>query len=214
MAIDLEFKEKLQNSWCMHIAGPRWARLYGKLARLKPILRAFNKKFYCQIGEKVQQAREEISQVQVIVFERGNVRVAEAREELTGVQERLFASPLDDFLCNQEKELVGHDVDHFTSPEGIPGVPETNFSNRPNSLNSAYSHQLALVCCVVYHRVEEELGKTDESDTTSVSESAVTDVMASDERVEDSAPDEDFAVDPCEAEDLEVEETGEGTMDD
>ena len=28
---------------------------------------------------------------------------------------------------------VGHDVDHFTSPEGIPGVPETNFNNRPNS---------------------------------------------------------------------------------
>ncbi|KAF7140080.1 hypothetical protein RHSIM_Rhsim06G0019000 [Rhododendron simsii] len=107
---------------------------------------------------------------------------------------------------------VGHDVDQFISPEGIPGVPETNFSNRPNSFNSKYSHQHALVCCV--HRVEEELGKTDESDTTSVSESAVTDVMATDERVEDSAPDEDFAVDPCEAEDLEVEETGEGTMDD
>ncbi|XP_058202276.1 uncharacterized protein LOC131316831 [Rhododendron vialii] len=68
--------------------------------------------------------------------------------------------------------------------------------------------------CVVYHRVEEEWEKTDESDTTSVSESAITNVMASDERVEDSAPDEDFAVDPCEAEDLEVEETGEGTMDD
>ena len=28
---------------------------------------------------------------------------------------------------------VGHDADHFTSPEGIPGVPETNFNNRPNS---------------------------------------------------------------------------------
>ena len=28
---------------------------------------------------------------------------------------------------------VGHDVDHFTSPEGVPGVPETNFNNRPNS---------------------------------------------------------------------------------
>ncbi|KAL2895575.1 1 4-alpha-glucan-branching enzyme 1 chloroplastic/amyloplastic [Bienertia sinuspersici] len=28
---------------------------------------------------------------------------------------------------------VGHDVDHFTNPEGIPGVPETNFNNRPNS---------------------------------------------------------------------------------
>jgi hypothetical protein len=28
---------------------------------------------------------------------------------------------------------VGHDVDHFTEPEGIPGKPETNFNNRPNS---------------------------------------------------------------------------------
>lgn len=28
---------------------------------------------------------------------------------------------------------MGHDVDHFTSPEGTPGVPETNFNNRPNS---------------------------------------------------------------------------------
>lgn len=28
---------------------------------------------------------------------------------------------------------VGHDVDHFTNPEGVPGVPETNFNNRPNS---------------------------------------------------------------------------------
>lgn len=30
-------------------------------------------------------------------------------------------------------EQVAHDVDHFTSPEGVPGVPETNFNNRPNS---------------------------------------------------------------------------------
>lgn len=28
---------------------------------------------------------------------------------------------------------MGHDADHFTSPEGIPGIPETNFNNRPNS---------------------------------------------------------------------------------
>lgn len=46
---------------------------------------------------------------------------------------------------------VGHDVDHFTSPEGIPGVPETNFNNRPNSfavLSPAHT-------CVVYYRVED-----------------------------------------------------------
>lgn len=30
--------------------------------------------------------------------------------------------------------MVGHDVDHFTSPEGTPGVPETNFNDRPHSM--------------------------------------------------------------------------------
>jgi 1,4-alpha-glucan branching enzyme len=28
---------------------------------------------------------------------------------------------------------VDPSVDHFTSPEGEPGKPETNFNNRPNS---------------------------------------------------------------------------------
>ncbi|MED6119226.1 hypothetical protein PIB30_009875 [Stylosanthes scabra] len=46
---------------------------------------------------------------------------------------------------------VGHDIDHFTSPEGIPGVPETNFNNRPNSFKVLSPART----CVVYHRVEE-----------------------------------------------------------
>ncbi|KAK7311016.1 hypothetical protein RJT34_08865 [Clitoria ternatea] len=46
---------------------------------------------------------------------------------------------------------VGHDVDHFTSPEGIPGVPETNFNNRPNSFKVLSPSRT----CVVYYRVEE-----------------------------------------------------------
>ncbi|KAA8528824.1 hypothetical protein F0562_036179 [Nyssa sinensis] len=46
---------------------------------------------------------------------------------------------------------VGHDVDHFTSPEGIPGVPETNFNNRPNSFKVLSPAQT----CVVYYRFEE-----------------------------------------------------------
>ncbi|KAF7140267.1 hypothetical protein RHSIM_Rhsim06G0006900 [Rhododendron simsii] len=105
---------------------------------------------------------------------------------------------------------VGHDVDHFTSPEGIPGVPETNFNNRPNSFKVLSPART----CVVYHRVEEDLEKNDQSDMASVSESAATDVMARDERVKESAPDDNFAADPSEAKDLEVEETGEGTMND
>ncbi|KAJ0763984.1 putative 1,4-alpha-glucan branching enzyme [Helianthus annuus] len=47
---------------------------------------------------------------------------------------------------------VGHDVDHFTSPEGQPGVPETNFNNRPNSFKVLSPPRT----CVVYYRVEEE----------------------------------------------------------
>ncbi|CAD6338235.1 unnamed protein product [Miscanthus lutarioriparius] len=47
---------------------------------------------------------------------------------------------------------VGHDVDHFTSPEGIPGVPETNFNNRPNSFK-VFSPPRT---CVAYSRVDEE----------------------------------------------------------
>lgn len=29
---------------------------------------------------------------------------------------------------------LGHGVDHFTQPEGVPGQPETNFNNRPHSM--------------------------------------------------------------------------------
>ncbi|XP_031494666.1 1,4-alpha-glucan-branching enzyme 1, chloroplastic/amyloplastic-like [Nymphaea colorata] len=47
---------------------------------------------------------------------------------------------------------VGHDVDHFTSPEGIPGKPETNFNDRPNSFKVLSPPRT----CVVYCRVEEE----------------------------------------------------------
>ncbi|KAM6543540.1 hypothetical protein CsatB_007987 [Cannabis sativa] len=46
---------------------------------------------------------------------------------------------------------VGHDADHFTSPEGIPGVPETNFNNRPNSFKVLSPCRT----CVIYYRVDE-----------------------------------------------------------
>ncbi|KAJ1260830.1 hypothetical protein BS78_10G262500 [Paspalum vaginatum] len=49
---------------------------------------------------------------------------------------------------------VGHDVDHFTSPEGVPGVPETNFNNRPNSFKVLSPPRT----CVAYYRVDEEAG--------------------------------------------------------
>ncbi|KAG8377283.1 hypothetical protein BUALT_Bualt08G0013200 [Buddleja alternifolia] len=56
---------------------------------------------------------------------------------------------------------VGHDTDHFTTPEGVPGVPETNFNNRPNSFKVLSPPRT----CVVYYRVEESFkdSKNDES---------------------------------------------------
>ncbi|CAI5508118.1 unnamed protein product [Closterium sp. Naga37s-1] len=47
---------------------------------------------------------------------------------------------------------VGHDVDHFTSPEGIPGRPETNFNNRCCSLLVLSPPRT----CQVYARVKED----------------------------------------------------------
>lgn len=54
---------------------------------------------------------------------------------------------------------VGHDVDHFTSPEGIPGRPETNFNNRPNSMKIFAPPRT----CLVYYRVPEISATTDDS---------------------------------------------------
>ncbi|MCL7044445.1 hypothetical protein MKW94_020451 [Papaver nudicaule] len=53
---------------------------------------------------------------------------------------------------------VAHDVHHFTSPEGIPGVPETNFNNRPNSFQVLAPART----CVVYCRVEEALSSNED----------------------------------------------------
>ncbi|KZV21055.1 1,4-alpha-glucan-branching enzyme 1, chloroplastic/amyloplastic, partial [Dorcoceras hygrometricum] len=63
---------------------------------------------------------------------------------------------------------VGHDVDHFTTPEGIPGVPETNFNNRPNSFKVLSPPRT----CVVYYLVEES---SSENTSPSFNEAADTD---------------------------------------
>ncbi|XP_022946220.1 1,4-alpha-glucan-branching enzyme 1, chloroplastic/amyloplastic-like [Cucurbita moschata] len=70
---------------------------------------------------------------------------------------------------------VGHDIDHFTSPEGIPGVPETNFNNRPNSFKVLSPART----CVVYYRVYESKEKENEENGVSVgaSEAHATDVV-------------------------------------
>ncbi|KAJ8538179.1 hypothetical protein K7X08_014719 [Anisodus acutangulus] len=53
---------------------------------------------------------------------------------------------------------VGHDVDHFTSPEGTPGVPETNFNGRPNSFKVLSPART----CVAYYRVDESMSETED----------------------------------------------------
>ncbi|XP_063947139.1 1,4-alpha-glucan-branching enzyme 1, chloroplastic/amyloplastic isoform X3 [Daucus carota subsp. sativus] len=60
---------------------------------------------------------------------------------------------------------VSHNVDHFTSPEGIPGVPETNFNNRPNSFQVLSPART----CVVYYRVEESLDESIEESNSALS---------------------------------------------
>uniref|UniRef100_A0A7N0V7G2 1,4-alpha-glucan branching enzyme n=1 Tax=Kalanchoe fedtschenkoi TaxID=63787 RepID=A0A7N0V7G2_KALFE len=76
---------------------------------------------------------------------------------------------------------VGHDADHFTSPEGIPGVPETNFNNRPNSFKVLSPART----CVAYYRVEEEEDVEDEIEEIEgeEAETAIADVIAIQETI-------------------------------
>ncbi|PWA73991.1 glycosyl hydrolase, family 13, all-beta [Artemisia annua] len=67
---------------------------------------------------------------------------------------------------------VGHDVDHFTSPEGTPGVPETNFNNRPNSFKVLSPPRT----CVVYYRVEEDRVEETEASVSLIEDSDLDDV--------------------------------------
>lgn len=68
---------------------------------------------------------------------------------------------------------VGHNIDHFTSPEGIPGVPETNFNNRPNSFKVLSPART----CVVYYRVDESKEKEND-DLVGANETRATNVLA------------------------------------
>ncbi|KAH7864818.1 hypothetical protein Vadar_034236 [Vaccinium darrowii] len=58
-----QFRGEVQTSWALPITGPAWSILCSKLQRLKPVLRAFNKRFFSQIGERVLQARQELTHV-------------------------------------------------------------------------------------------------------------------------------------------------------
>eukprot|EP01018_Ginkgo_biloba_P039526 Gb_16532 [translate_table: standard] len=96
----------------------------------------------------------------VIVFERGDlVFVFNFHPENTYVGYKVgcdmpgkYRVALDsDALEYGGQGRVGHDVDHFTSPEGVPGKPETNFNNRPNSFKLLSPPRT----CQVYYKVPE-----------------------------------------------------------
>ncbi|KAI5660912.1 hypothetical protein M9H77_20235 [Catharanthus roseus] len=73
---------------------------------------------------------------------------------------------------------VAHAVDHFTSPEGIPGVPETNFNNRPHSFKVLSPART----CVVYYRVEEPLVESTNDKSASFSNETKTNTIVQNER--------------------------------
>ncbi|XP_056177126.1 1,4-alpha-glucan-branching enzyme 1, chloroplastic/amyloplastic-like isoform X2 [Syzygium oleosum] len=113
---------------------------------------------------------------------------------------------------------VGHGIDHFTCPEGIPGVPETNFNNRPNSFKVLSPART----CVVYYRVDEsledsELEENDHDTVEEVDDTVTTDVVATQAYLEASMSppleEEDDDIDPKDGRDLEVD-FGEATSDD
>ncbi|GAV63475.1 Alpha-amylase domain-containing protein/Alpha-amylase_C domain-containing protein/CBM_48 domain-containing protein [Cephalotus follicularis] len=81
---------------------------------------------------------------------------------------------------------VGHDIDHFTSPEGIPGLPETNFNNRPNSFEVLSPART----CVVYYRVEENEEGKNNSNVIAVNDT-LADVMTHLENLEERITAED-----------------------
>ncbi|CAO2833745.1 unnamed protein product [Amaranthus hypochondriacus] len=96
----------------------------------------------------------------VIVFERGDlvfvfnfhpVNAYEGYKIGCDLPGRYRVALDSDALMFGGKGRVGHDVDHFTNPEGIPGVPETNFNNRPNSFKVLSPPRT----CVAYYRVED-----------------------------------------------------------
>ncbi|KAI8561587.1 hypothetical protein RHMOL_Rhmol04G0351900 [Rhododendron molle] len=64
------FKDELQKSWREPFRGSRRSQLYGKLVRLNPVLRAFNKKNFSDIGGRVDQARQELASIQEQSFQR------------------------------------------------------------------------------------------------------------------------------------------------
>lgn len=78
---------------------------------------------------------------------------------------------------------VGNDTDHFTSPEGMPGVPETNFNNRPNSFRVLSPART----CVVYYRVDESQEEHNNSESIYDNKASVADVAAKLENLEEAA---------------------------
>ncbi|XP_021754453.1 1,4-alpha-glucan-branching enzyme 1, chloroplastic/amyloplastic-like [Chenopodium quinoa] len=153
------------NGWNYDMCRRQWNLLDTDHLRYK-FLNAFNRamnlldekfSFLSSSKQIVSSTNEEDK---VIVFERGDlVFVFNFHPENTYEGYKIgcdlpgkYRVALDsDALDFGGRGRVGHDVDHFTNPEGIPGVPETNFNNRPNSFKVLSPART----CVAYYRVED-----------------------------------------------------------
>ncbi|XP_047325240.1 1,4-alpha-glucan-branching enzyme-like isoform X1 [Impatiens glandulifera] len=180
------------NSWSYDKCRRQWNLLYTDHLRYK-FMNAFDREmnslddkfsFLASTKTIVSSTNEEDK---VIVFERGdlvfvfNFHAENTYEgykvgcDLPGKYKVALASDAFQFGGHGR---VDNDVEHFTSPEGIPGVPETNFNNRPNSFKVLSPSRT----CVAYYKVEEDI--EDERKEDDDDEEEEESILAQDEDVD------------------------------
>lgn len=153
------------NGWSYEMCRRQWNLLDTDHLRYK-FLNAFNRSmnlldekfsFLSSSKQIVSSANEDDK---VVVFERGDlvfvfnfhpVNTYEGYKVGCDLPGKYRVALDSDALEFGGRGRVGHDANHFTSPEGIPGVPETNFNNRPNSFKVLAPART----CVAYYRVED-----------------------------------------------------------
>ncbi|XP_039041009.1 uncharacterized protein LOC120179498 [Hibiscus syriacus] len=72
-ALHPEFKVVVGKSWTEAVQGDPMQALFYKMKRLKPVLKAFNRKCYSNISEKVAEKREHLEKQQVVVLNGGSL---------------------------------------------------------------------------------------------------------------------------------------------
>ncbi|XP_039012427.1 uncharacterized protein LOC120141701 isoform X1 [Hibiscus syriacus] len=71
-ALHLDFKEVVGLSWTEAALGDPMQALFYKLKRLKPILKALNKRCYSDVSKKVADKREQLEKQQIVILTGGN----------------------------------------------------------------------------------------------------------------------------------------------